>query len=110
VELLVSDPLDRLAGDGPGTACAPPEAALSVAADRFMQIVSGLAAARLLARDGAKLPQPFYDKLAADVLSSEAIEKIAADGFEGCVRALAALGAKDVTIFECKASAMDLES
>jgi hypothetical protein len=111
VELRVSDPRDRLKDDGPGTGLASdqPEAALRAAADRFMEIVTGLASARLLEREGAKLPQAFYDKLTADVLSNEAIEKIAADGFEGCVRALAALGAKDVSIFECRASDMELD-
>jgi len=35
------------------------------------------------------------------MLTGEEIEKLCADGFEICVRALMALGAKDVTIFEC---------
>lgn len=107
----MSDPHDRLAGDGPGMGLArdQPEAALRAAADRFMQIVSGFSAARILAREGAKMSQLFYDELAANLLSKEDMEKIAADGFEGCVRALAALGAKDVSIFECKASDMELD-
>lgn len=81
--------------------------ALREAADRFHEIVSGIASARLLARDGAKLSRPHYDSIAGGVLASEEIEKIAADGFEGCVRALAGLGAPDVTIYECRAEDME---
>lgn len=41
------------------------------------------------------------DKLRENLRSSDQIRKIATDGFELCVRALAAAGATDVTIHEC---------
>jgi hypothetical protein len=82
------------------------EEALREAADLFHKIVSGLASARLIAREGVKMPQNMYDSIAAKILTNEAVEEIAADGFEVCVRALAALGAKDVSIHECRESDM----
>lgn len=100
------DPRARAAGDGPS---GPPsaETALREAADRFHKIVTGIASARLLAREGVKMSSLVYESMAADVLSSEEIEKIAADGFEVCVRALARLGAPDVSIHECRAEDID---
>jgi len=82
------------------------EEALREAADLFHKIVSGLASARLIAREGMKMPQNMYDEIAGKILTNEVVEEIAADGFEACVRALAALGAKDVSIHECRESDM----
>jgi hypothetical protein len=77
------------------------EDALRSAADQFHKILAGLNSAKLLARNGHKMPSPMFDKLSSAVLSNDEIVRTAADGFETCVRALAALGAKDVTIHEC---------
>lgn len=81
--------------------------ALREAASRFHKIVAGIASARLLARAGAKMSSPGRESMGAAVLSSEEIEKIAAEGFEACVWALARLGAADVSIHECRAEDMD---
>src|ERR1700680_321353 len=86
------------------------EQALRDAADMFHKIVSGVASARLVAAEGHKMPQRFYDEMTAKVLSSEEIEKIAANGFELCVHALAAMGAKDVSIHECGTKDMEARS
>jgi hypothetical protein len=84
------------------------EQSLRDAADLFHKIVSGVASARLIAAEGHKMPQGMYDSIAAAVLTNEAIEQIAADGFELCVRALAAMGAKDVSIHECGKKDMEI--
>lgn len=84
------------------------EKVLREAADRFHQILASFSSSRLLSRNGAKMPTPLYESMSEKVLSNEALEKIAADGFELCVRALHALGASDVTIHEC--GERDLES
>jgi hypothetical protein len=88
VEVLVNDPST--------------EVALREASDLFHKILSAIAAKRLLDREGHKMPQPIYESMVAKLLEPEAIERLAADGFEVCVRALAALGAKDVSIHECR--------
>ena len=80
----------------PGT-----EAALREASGLFHQILSAIAAKRLLDREGHKMSQPIFDGLVTKLMEPEAIERLAADGFETCVRVLAAMGAKDVTIHEC---------
>jgi hypothetical protein len=78
-----------------------PEATLREAATAFHKIVGSCAASRLLGREGHGLPQPMHDHLVGNQLSSDQVEKIAADGFELCVRALAELGAPDAAIHEC---------
>jgi hypothetical protein len=80
------------------------EIALREASGLFHQILSAIAAKRLLDREGHKMPQPIYDGIVAKLMEPGAIERICADGFEKCVRALAALGAKDVTIYECNST------
>jgi hypothetical protein len=75
-----------------------PDQALRDAADRFHEIVSAIAAKDLLADTrNAKIADSLREKLR----SRDQIKKIAVDGFESCVRALAAMGAPDVTIHEC---------
>lgn len=77
------------------------EPALRRAADMFHEIVSAFEARRLLDREGHKLPQVLYDDFTRKLRSPLEITKVAADGFELCVRALAGMGATDVTIHEC---------
>jgi len=77
------------------------EQTLRDAADAFHKILAAHSAQRLLDRDGAKMPQPMYDEFITRLLEPAQVERICADGFEHCVRALAAIGAADVTIHEC---------
>jgi hypothetical protein len=77
------------------------EEALRAAADAFHKIVSDHGARAILDREGYKMPQPMYDALFGKRLDPSEVSKIAADGFETCVRALAAMGAPDVSIHEC---------
>ena len=77
------------------------EDALRVAASAFHKIVADHGARKLLDREEHKLSQPLYDSLVGKLLDPSEVEKIAADGFELCVRALGAMGAKDVSIHEC---------
>ena len=86
---------------------APAEDALRAAADAFHKIVSDHGARKLLKREGHKMPTPMYDSLVGKLLDPSQVDKIAADGFEICVRGLAAMGASDVSIHEC--GARDLE-
>lgn len=81
--------------------------ALRDAADAFHKILAAHSAQRLIDRDGAKMQQPMYDEFITRLLKSSQIERICADGFERCVRALATIGAAGVTIHEC--DARDLE-
>ena len=74
--------------------------ALRDAANKFHKILSALSAQRLLDRD-RPLTEPLRRSLTEKLLDGPSLEQIAADGFETCVRALAAAGAPDVTIFEC---------
>jgi hypothetical protein len=83
------------------------EEALRAAADAFHKIVADLSVRRLLAREGHKMPQLMHDSLVGKMLDPAEVVKIAADGFELCVRALAATGASDVTIHECSEHDME---
>lgn len=71
------------------------------ASEAFRRIVSALNAEKLLARDGYKLPTLLVESLTAKKLSPDEMSKVAADGFELCVRALVQMGAPDVTFHEC---------
>ena len=86
------------------------EVALRHAADMFHEIVSARSAEDLLARETAVRPlnTALRDKLRGSLRSNKQICKIAADGFELCVRALATMGATDVTIHECSARDMEI--
>lgn len=64
----------------------------------FHEILSALASEDLLAGCRNAVVQ---DKLRDSLRSRDQLKKIAADGFELCVRALAQMGAPDVTIHEC---------
>jgi hypothetical protein len=79
----------------------PAEDALRAASTAFHKIVADHSVRRLLAREGHKMPQLMHDSLVGKLLDPSEAQKIAADGFEICVRALAAMGAKDVSIHEC---------
>lgn len=85
------------------------EKPLRQAADMFHEIVSANEARRLLDREGHKLPQIMYDDFSSKLRTSLEITKAASDGFELCVRALAAMGAADVTIHECGKQALGEE-
>jgi len=85
----------------------PADGSLRAAADAFHKIVAAHEARRLLDREGHKMPQAMHDDLVGRCLDPGEVTKIAADGFEVCVRALVALGAKDVSVHECGAD--DLE-
>lgn len=76
----------------------PSEQTLRQAADKFHAILSTLASRRLLATE-RPLTAPLREKLEGNSVRDP--EKLAADGFELCVRALAKMGAPDVTIREC---------
>lgn len=79
------------------------EQALRDAADRFHEIVSAFAAKDLLAdARNEKIAGSLREKLR----THDQIKKIASDGFELCVLALAARGASDVTIHECGEKAL----
>ena len=79
------------------------EQALQDAADRFHEIVSAMAAKDLLANTrNEKIAASLREKLR----SRDQIKEIACNGFEACVRALAAMGAADVTIHECGEKAL----
>jgi len=72
------------------------------AADLFHEIGSALAAEALLTDVRNAV---LAASLRENQRSSDQLRAITADGFELCVRALAAAGAPDVTIHECGASA-----
>lgn len=78
-----------------------PEATLREAAAAFHRIVSAIGTEKLLSRAGYKMPTEMFEKLVAKKLTADEILKIAADGFELCIRALAEMGASDVAIHEC---------
>lgn len=82
------------------------EPSLRNAADLFHAIVSAHEARRLLDREGHKLPQVMYDDFSGKLREPAQIMKMATDGFELCVRALAEMGATDVTIHECGKQAL----
>lgn len=72
------------------------------ASDLFAEIGSALSAEALLgnARTVA-VTDKIREKLTQNLRTSDQLRKIAATGFELCVRALAERGASDVTIHEC---------
>lgn len=87
-------------GEGEGTGTI--EQALRRSADLFHEIGSALAVEPLLA-DARNVI--LVEKLRENRRSSDQLRSISAEGFELCVRALAQLGAADVTIHECGPSA-----
>ena len=80
------------------------EQALRRSADALHEIGSAIATEGLIADCRNAI---LADKLHEKLRSRDQIKKIVADGFELCVRALADLGAKDVTIHECDARDME---
>ena len=79
------------------------EPSLRSAADMFHEVGSPLAAEDLLVdMRNAKIA----DSLRKNLRTRDQIKKIATDGFELCVRALADMGAADVTIHECGKQAL----
>lgn len=74
------------------------EQVLRGSADMFHEVGSALAAEELL---GDTRNAKIAESLRAKLRSRDQIKKITADGFERCVRALAEMGAPDVTIHEC---------
>jgi hypothetical protein len=71
----------------------------------FHEIVSAISSEDILAKP--RVNAVIQEKLQGNLRTREQLRTIAADGFELCVRALAAMGATDVTIHEC--SERDLE-
>ena len=56
---------------------------------------------RSTALAGVPARQAMFESLTAKKLSLDEMSKVAADGFEQCMRALVQMGAPDVTIHEC---------
>jgi hypothetical protein len=94
-----------------------PEEALRRAADLFHEIGRSRAAEELLAqaryttafteaREPSAALRSMAETLRAAVRTPAQIQELATDGFEACVRALADLGAADVTIHECRSAAL----
>jgi hypothetical protein len=82
------------------------EPSLRSAADLFHEVGSALTAEKLLVDvRNAKIA----DSLRGNLRTRDQIKKIATDGFELCVRALAEMGAADVTIHECGKQALGEE-
>lgn len=77
------------------------EKMLRTASDAFHRIVSAIGVEKLLSREGYKMPTQMFETFTAKKLTLDEMSKVAADGFELCVRALADLGATDVSIHEC---------
>lgn len=91
------------------------EEALRRAADLFHEVGQAFAAEKLLVGLTASIqiaPAPsrararMAEKLRGDLRTSDQILALTAEGFEVCVRALAALGATDVTIHECGSASL----
>ena len=79
------------------------EPSLRRAADLFHEVGSALAAEELLVDvHNVKIA----DSLRENLRTHDQIKKIATGGFELCVRALAEMGATDVTIHECGEKAL----
>jgi hypothetical protein len=72
--------------------------ALRLAADKLHAVGSAIAAEDLIAGCRNEI---LASKLRENLRSHDQIKRITADGFELCVRALAEMGASDVTIHEC---------
>jgi hypothetical protein len=85
----------------PSTVSGQAEKALRGAADALHRIVSAIGVEKLLSREGYKMPSQMFEALVAKKLTPNEMSKVAADGFELCVRALVEMGAPDVTIREC---------
>jgi hypothetical protein len=68
------------------------------AADMFHEILSALSSEDLVADTRNAI---MAEKLREHMRSRDQLKKLAGDGFELCVRSLAAMGAPDVTIHEC---------
>jgi len=81
------------------------EQTLRRAADMFHEIGSAISSENLLGKP--RVNAVIAEKLRGNVRSREELQKIAADGFELCVRALAEMGAKDVTFRECAEKDME---
>ena len=86
-----------------GTVFAAPEQALRRASEMFHEIVSAFSSEDLLA---GCLNAVVAEKLRENLRTRDQIRRIAVDGFELCVRALAAAGAPGVTIHECGGQAL----
>jgi hypothetical protein len=82
------------------------EQALRRSADLLHEIVSALSAETLLTEARNAI---VAEKLRENLRSPDQLRRIAADGFELCVRALVEMGASNVTIHECGASALGEE-
>lgn len=80
------------------------ERALRSASDSFYEIVSAFCARDLISGTN-QMPRVqnalVVEKLREALRSDDQLRKIAVGGFELCVRALAEMGASDVTIHEC---------
>ncbi len=74
------------------------EPALRQAADLFHEVGSAVASEDLIADCRNAI---LADTLRGKLRSHDQLKRLTADGFELCVRALADLGASDVTIHEC---------
>ncbi len=72
---------------------------LSAAVDALGKIMSAMAGRRLLARGIRN--DVIRAKLESEALADEQIEKVAADGFEAGVMALAAIGYPGTTVHVC---------
>lgn len=75
------------------------ESTLRRAADMFYEIVSAHSAGKLLTQES--LNAVMREKLQDSLRSNDQICELAVDGFELCVRTLAAMGAADVAVHEC---------
>ena len=76
----------------------PSDQVLRRASEMFHEIVSAFSSEDLLAGCHNAI---VAEKLRENLRTPDQIRRIAADGFELCVRALAAVGAPGVTIYEC---------
>jgi len=73
--------------------------ALRAAGKTFGDMMMALGSRRLLAK-GVHL-EVVRKKLESQTLTDEALERLAADGFEAACLALRAAGDEDVSVFEC---------
>ena len=89
---------------GTGPQAESQEQILRRAGSLFHEILAALSTKRLLDRTQHKMPQPMYDGVVKNLRDPEALERLAAEGFELCTRTLAAMGAMDVSIHECGAA------
>jgi hypothetical protein len=83
------------------------EKPLRQAADMFHEIGSALSVEEILGdAHNANMTEKLRESLRENLRSPDQLRKVATDGFELCVRALADVGAVDVTIHECGESAL----